>query len=207
MTAKAAKVARRGSNGMKLKTMRVLSLFFGLMAFLVVAVFIPGCGGKKVYHSPRPPKPVPTVSVLDQYFMLAEKQGIQLIRVGDTVKMVMPSDALFYARSANLTPKGKHLLDTTAAILHEAMMHISAVKVSGYTDNEGNPERLRLLSSRQAAAVVKYLTVEGVPAHFLYAVGQGKNDPISRNTSARGRHQNRRVEVLFQQVHFGENWL
>lgn len=192
---------------MILKMRRVLSLFLRVAALALVAVFAVGCGGEKIYYGHKPQESVVETSALDKYLMMAENQGIQVTQVGDTVKMLIFSDQLFSAHSANLTPTGRRLLDITAGILHESVMRISTVKVSAYTDNEGNPERLRLLSSRQAAEVVEYLTEQGVPSHFLYAVGQGKNDPISRNTSVRGRHQNRRVEVLFQQVHFGENWL
>jgi type VI secretion system protein ImpK len=73
------------------------------------------------------------------------------------------------------------------------------VTVTGYTDSV--PMRSRqfasnlALSEERATHVMQMLQAAGVPAGRLEALGKGAAEPIDDNRTARGRAQNRRVEI------------
>ncbi len=54
----------------------------------------------------------------------------------------------------------------------------------------------RRLSFDRAAAVQEFLIQQGVSPARIQARGEGDADPIASNRTARGREQNRRVEIL-----------
>jgi outer membrane protein OmpA-like peptidoglycan-associated protein len=67
--------------------------------------------------------------------------------------------------------------------------------VEGHTDNQGPAAHNLDLSKRRAASVMKYLTDHGVDASRLTSEGYGDTQPIADNKTAKGREQNRRVEM------------
>jgi OOP family OmpA-OmpF porin len=71
------------------------------------------------------------------------------------------------------------------------------ISVEGHTDSVGTDKYNQALSERRAAAVKKYL-VENGAAHTdkIKPVGYGESRPIAENKTAKGKFQNRRVEIL-----------
>jgi len=51
------------------------------------------------------------------------------------------------------------------------------------------------LSQKRADAVMQYLISQGVKPELVSAEGHGDGDPVAPNTTAKGRTQNRRVEI------------
>ena len=72
------------------------------------------------------------------------------------------------------------------------------VTVVGHTDSTGADSYNQQLSERRARAVLDELVRLGVPYARLSAVGRGEYEPRADNTTAAGRSQNRRVEILVQ---------
>lgn len=69
--------------------------------------------------------------------------------------------------------------------------------IEGHTDNTGNAAANQALSERRAAAVVRYLVdTFHVEAARLVSRGYGDTKPAAPNTTAEGRQQNRRVELV-----------
>jgi outer membrane protein OmpA-like peptidoglycan-associated protein len=68
----------------------------------------------------------------------------------------------------------------------------------GYTDDIGSEDYNHALSRRRAESVKSCLTGQGVGAIRLTALGRGESEPVADNTSATGRQQNRRVEIIIQ---------
>lgn len=71
--------------------------------------------------------------------------------------------------------------------------------IEGHTDDVGDAKANQALSEKRAAAVRQYLIDRhGVAADRLAAKGLGSSKPSVPNTSAEGRQQNRRVELVKQ---------
>jgi type VI secretion system protein ImpK len=77
------------------------------------------------------------------------------------------------------------------------------VQVIGYTDNQPFhtvrfPSNVQLSAARAEAVRAVLARAIGDPAK-ISAEGRGEADPIAPNTSAEGREQNRRIEIVLQQ--------
>jgi outer membrane protein OmpA-like peptidoglycan-associated protein len=70
------------------------------------------------------------------------------------------------------------------------------VQVEGYTDNVGSEAYNLKLSEQRATTVENFLVSQGIPAQNVSAVGYGMSDPVADNSTAAGRQQNRRVEMV-----------
>lgn len=71
------------------------------------------------------------------------------------------------------------------------------IKIIGHTDSDGNAATNIILSQKRAAAVKETLSQEfGIDAGRLQTDGKGAAEPVSDNTSAQGKANNRRVEFI-----------
>jgi outer membrane protein OmpA-like peptidoglycan-associated protein len=96
---------------------------------------------------------------------------------------------------AMLTKDDRDQLDNFAAQI--GTMNSYILEVTGGTDSIGSAQYNYELSQRRADAVVQYLASKyGIAAHRFYLIGIGKDKEVAPNTTAEGRRQNRRVEVL-----------
>ncbi|HKV52658.1 MAG TPA: OmpA family protein [Gemmatimonadaceae bacterium] len=92
---------------------------------------------------------------------------------------------------AESTPTLKTISDMLTA--HSTLK----LMIEGHTDNVGNEQGNQSLSERRAAAVKQYLvSVSHVDAARLSTKGYGASKPIASNTTAEGRQENRRVELV-----------
>jgi outer membrane protein OmpA-like peptidoglycan-associated protein len=71
-----------------------------------------------------------------------------------------------------------------------------SLTIEGHTDNVGDAQANMALSARRAEAVKAYLVGKGVSADRLATKGLGATKPAAPNTTAEGRQQNRRVELV-----------
>ena len=103
-------------------------------------------------------------------------------------------DVLFDVNQATLTPGAMNNLSTLVTFLKaHPERHVT---IEGYTDSTGSEAYNLELSQRRAEAVRNFLIQSGIGASRLTATGYGEASPIAPNTTAAGRLQNRRVEVV-----------
>jgi outer membrane protein OmpA-like peptidoglycan-associated protein len=108
--------------------------------------------------------------------------------------IVNMSDVLFDTGKYTLKPGTQVSLAKVAGIL-EAYPGLK-VQVEGYTDSVGGDELNQKLSENRAGAVKDFLVAQGVSQNNITSQGFGKNDPVADNSTAAGRAQNRRVNMV-----------
>jgi len=113
-------------------------------------------------------------------------------------------DVLFNSGDAELKLDAQRMLSEFAALFTAPEARQLRIMVVGHTDNRQvakRPTRERYpdnwhLSTARALAVADYLLKEGVREDQMGVAGYGRHQPISRNSNATDREQNRRVEIF-----------
>jgi outer membrane protein OmpA-like peptidoglycan-associated protein len=108
--------------------------------------------------------------------------------------IVNMSDVLFDTGKYTLKPNTKISLAKVAGIL--LAYPGLKVQVEGYTDSVGSDEYNQKLSEDRAASVKDFLISQGVSANNITSQGFGKSNPVADNSTAEGRAQNRRVNLV-----------
>ena len=100
----------------------------------------------------------------------------------------------FDFNKSDIRPQDGAVLDEAAESL-KSHPNVS-VDVNGYCDSIGGARYNVALSERRSDAVVKYLGDHGIAESRLSPHGYGKTDFVASNSTAEGRAQNRRVELV-----------
>lgn len=105
----------------------------------------------------------------------------------------------------NMLPKGKQEIQQLGKKINTSKLHITEIKVVGYTDPQGNDDYNLALSKRRAETVKQALKQSGVKVKVI-SEGLGENNLIVRNCAALHPHNapkrkacdqvNRRVEII-----------
>jgi OmpA-OmpF porin, OOP family len=103
-------------------------------------------------------------------------------------KIIIP-----FSSGLNLSPQSQEALRKLFNTMSENSK--LRIKVTGYTDNQGNPFKNLQLSGKRAQVVQQFLITLGIPRERIIVQGEGNKDPIADNNTEEGRRQNRRVEV------------
>lgn len=123
---------------------------------------------------------------------LASLQAKQTAR-GTVVTL---GSVLFATGKSELLPGAQSSVDRLARYLAEFMD--KTVLIEGHTDSTGSDETNLRLSQARADAVRMALISEGIAASRITATGLGSSRPVASNSTAEGRQQNRRVEIVIQ---------
>lgn len=119
--------------------------------------------------------------------------GVRIVREGDDIRLVMPSDITFDVDRASIKPRFYRTLNAVATVLNG--FPETDVIVTGHTDSTGSAAYNQRLSERRALAVARYLQAQGVNPARIRAQGMGESMPIASNATEEGRARNRRVEI------------
>lgn len=103
----------------------------------------------------------------------------------------------FPSGQASLGPKNEALLSKVQTALSD--IKPEKIIVEGHTDATGQSETNKMLSEKRAQTVSEFLISKGViSGNKVEAVGKGAGEPISDNESARGRAENRRIDMVIE---------
>jgi len=116
---------------------------------------------------------------------MSEEQVMKLNAYAKTI--------LFNSGKATFKKETFPVLQAIAAILKEFPQ--SRFMIEGHTDSDGKDAMNQTLSENRAAAVKNYLIENGIDASRLNSAGYGESRPIDTNKNAKGKANNRRVEV------------
>lgn len=110
--------------------------------------------------------------------------------------LTLSGSVLFRSAESTLLPQAEAKLDQVA----KALVAIPSrnLIVEGHTDSQGSDAYNQDLSQLRADVVRDYLVQRGYPADRIQARGKGEGSPIAQNSSAEGRANNRRVEIVIE---------
>lgn len=100
---------------------------------------------------------------------------------------------LFNSGKATFKPETMPVLEAINAILKE--YPTSRFSIEGHTDSDGSNALNQTLSENRAAAVKNFLIENGIESSRLRSTGFGETKPIDTNKTAKGKANNRRVDV------------
>ena len=100
---------------------------------------------------------------------------------------------LFNSGKSSFQKQTMPVLQAITAILKE--YPTAKFSIEGHTDSDGKDASNLKLSQDRAAAVKNYLVANGIDASRLTSEGFGEAKPIDSNKTAKGKANNRRVEV------------
>jgi outer membrane protein OmpA-like peptidoglycan-associated protein len=112
--------------------------------------------------------------------------------------ITLSGSVLFASNKSELLPAAQNRLNQVA----DALLATKERKltVEGHTDSQGSSSYNQGLSQRRADAVRSYIVSRGYPGELILAQGIGKDRPVADNTSAEGRANNRRVEIIIDRA-------
>jgi outer membrane protein OmpA-like peptidoglycan-associated protein len=124
------------------------------------------------------------------------KQFNAILQTRDSARglIVNMSDVLFDNGKYSLRPQAREKLAKVAGIVsgHPGL----TLAVEGHTDSVGSDEYNQRLSEQRGGAVRDYLTAQGMAASSVTSKGLGETQPVASNDDAKGRQENRRVELV-----------
>ena len=110
------------------------------------------------------------------------------------IKVTFESGILFSTGKSELNAQSKNALTKFAESLKNTPE--TDISVFGHTDNTGSREFNEKLSVDRANSVVNFLSQNGVKKDRTTMKGLAWDEPVGDNSTAEGRAQNRRVEVI-----------
>lgn len=127
-----------------------------------------------------------------------EGTGVQVIRDGDQIQLIMPSNITFNTAEYSIKSSFYGSLNSVSKVLYK--YKDTVLDIIGHTDSVGDADYNQELSYKRAISVANYLEAQGLPAQRLAPLGLGESQPIADNNTAAGRSQNRRVELYITAV-------
>lgn len=119
--------------------------------------------------------------------------GIDIVREGDNLRLIMPSNITFAFGQSYITSGFYSTLDDIVKVLNK--FDKTLLSIEGHTDSIGSEQSNQLLSEKRAESVKYYLVKQGVLDTRLKTTGYGELRAIADNKTEQNRALNRRVEI------------
>lgn len=157
-----------------------------------------GCPASHPARPPEPPVVTPPAPVDDgdgggSATPTADRPHYTSFAITDN-HLVLPGPIVFATGTADLD------VDASAAalwFLHdylEAKDYITLVRIEGHSDESGDDALM--MTGDRALAVGRWLVGEGIACDRMLAAAFGDSKPVADPSTADGRAQNRRIEVV-----------
>ncbi len=170
------------------------------LSLMTTFAILGGCASAPKAVASQPPVEAPAAPAPEAVRAAAlaslQRQGVQVIQLGEQLRIVLRSDYLFMPNSANVLDSAKPVLAQVAALIRTYTTE--SMQVAAYTDRQDAPDYAVALTTRQAQVVAKRLWQMGIDTRLLTAVGLGQANPVDWNSSVKGQSNNRRVEISFR---------
>lgn len=130
-------------------------------------------------------------ALLDLHRLISD---VTEVRETERGLVVVLGQGLFASGQHALSPRARDGVGTIAAVLSQYPEH--RIAVEGHTDSVGSEVANQRLSEQRAESVRAALIGRGIDPQRIELAGYGQSRPVADNTSAQGRAQNRRVEII-----------
>lgn len=125
-----------------------------------------------------------------------QRQDVQVVRYGDTMTLVIPTDKFFVLGTDELNELCYPALNN---ILRLVNYHKHGpLYIAGFTDDIGSKEYKKNLTQHQAQAIKTFLWANGIDVYRLNAVGYSDKYDIANNHLIHGSAFNRRIELQWK---------
>lgn len=121
------------------------------------------------------------------------QHGVQVIRVGDTTRLIIPSDNFFKINSAEFGPRAHATLSWVTQLVEKCGCH--RILITAHVDNVFKAGHRETLATRQARAVKAELWANGIDLSRLFAKGCSNRAQIATDRTVFGSGDNRRIEI------------
>jgi outer membrane protein OmpA-like peptidoglycan-associated protein len=119
--------------------------------------------------------------------------GIDVVREGDNIRLVMPSNVTFATSQSYISPGFHATLNDIAKVLTK--FDKTLLSIEGHTDSSGSNAFNETLSTQRAQSVKDYLVNQLIIAERLKITGHGESQPLVPNDTPKNKALNRRVEI------------
>lgn len=121
--------------------------------------------------------------------------GVRVIIIGDTVRLIIPSDYLFYPNTSEIREDRYGLLVDTLDLLY--LYPNAPIKIAAFGDDT-YPDAMGVrLTRHQAESVMGFFWSRGISYERMTAVGYGARGDIASNDSVLGSELNRHVDIMW----------
>lgn len=128
---------------------------------------------------------------------IEDQINVNIDKNNQFVQISLNGALLFDSGDATIKKSMMPLMSKVGDILKHYKSHM--IKIEGHTDDvpiSGRYESNMLLSTARANSVFEYFVhAKNIPPESMETSGRGEYDPIATNKTAKGRAQNRRVEI------------
>ena len=166
-----------------MRIMLIGTLFLGLSAAML------GCS---TGHQPQRAQLIPCQHPPALIHAL-RADGVVMIRRGDQILFLLPTDRFFSLKGAELLPEREKSMNRLAALLKTYGK--DRLYIYGFTDEVGSAERNRALSHLQAQTIAAHLWERGIRFKRLSVKGFGERPAVASNGYPIGSLKNRRIEI------------
>ncbi len=141
----------------------------------------------------RNPNALALTSQLQKSYSMNE---VQVLRVGDEIKMTYLSDRLFGVAGEVLLPSAQ--VDLKPVLSAVKTYPDLILRIDSFTDTSGDAVKNTTHSEVRAQSIVHYLMGMGVKPDHLSFKGYGGEYPIISNETIEGRSLNRRIVITLR---------
>lgn len=125
-----------------------------------------------------------------------DTQPVEIESIEQPKEQVLRIVTNFEFNESNLSAKDKAALDAGVDSMFTATLY--GVQISGHTDAKGTTTYNAVLAQKRAEVLKQYLVLKGIKEERITIDSHGEDRPLSDNATEKGRHVNRRGEVIIR---------
>lgn len=167
---------------------------------LMVLLALTGCHRRQIEPDPGRKLPYKVTGASDPATIKLqariEKEGAQVITLGQDYLISVPSYLLFAYESPQIKWSSYSILGDVACYLKQ--FHKVSITVTAFSSKSVSIRREHALTLARARAVANYLWSQGIDSRFVFTQGLASDKPIVAYKRGGDRSPNSRVEISFR---------